>query len=159
MSNIFGSLLLYGGAVVCVAGLLLGVWPAQRLGLGRAGGLLIAAVGILADVIAIRLPAEESHVTRATSHLDEFVPRWQFNEYHQIRVAAPAARVYEAMKHVKANEIFLFKTLTWIRRGGRKQPENILNAGDREPLIDVAIHNGFVSLADDPPRSWWSARW
>jgi hypothetical protein len=27
-----------------------------------------------------------------------------------------------------------------------------LNAGEREPLIDVALHNGFVSLADDPPR-------
>jgi len=147
-----GSFLLYAGAIVCVAGLVLAIWPMQRLGLGRSSGTLIAAVGVLLVVIAVRLPAPESRVPRATTHLDDFMPRWQFNEYHRVRVKAPAARVYDAMKHVKANEIFLFKTLTWIRRGGRPQPESILNAGDRESLIDVATHNGFATLADDPPK-------
>ena len=147
-----GSLILYSGVVVCLVGLALAAWPIQRLGVSRSNGLVVAAIGVLLVVIAVRLPAPESRVARATTRLDEFVPRWQFNEYHRIRVAAPAARVYDAMKHVKANEIFLFKTLTWIRRGGRKAPEGILNAGEREPLIDVAIHNGFVSLADDRPK-------
>jgi hypothetical protein len=147
-----GALILYSGVVVCFVGLVLAIWPIHRLGLSRSSGLVIAAAGVLLVVIAVRLPAPESHVTGATTRLDQFVPRWQFSEYHRIRVNAPAARVYDAMKRVKANEIFLFKTLTWIRRGGRKQPESILNAGEREPLIDVALHNGFVSLADDPPR-------
>jgi hypothetical protein len=151
-NSMFGSLILYSGVVVFLVGLAFAVRPIQRLGLGRSNGLVIAAVGVLLAVIAVRLPAAESHVARPATRLDEFVPRWQFSEYHRIRVAAPAARVYDAMKHVKPNEIFLFKTLTWIRRGGRRQTESILNAGDREPLIDVAVHNGFVSLADDPPR-------
>ena len=151
-NSVIGSLILYSGVVVCLAGLVLAAWPIQRLGLGRSSGLVVAGIGVLLAVIAVRLPAPESRVARATTRLDEFVPRWQFNEYHRIRVAAPAARVYDAMKHVKANEIFLFKTLTWIRRGGRNAPESILNAGERESLIDVAIHNGFVSLADDPPK-------
>jgi hypothetical protein len=148
----FGSLVLYAGAVICLAGIVFALWPIHRFGLDRSRGLIICAVGIVLVVIAMRLPASESRVDRASTHLDQFVPRWQFSEYHRIRVAAPAAQVYAAMKRVRADEIFLFKTLTWIRRGGRKQPENILNAGNREPLIDVALHNGFVGLADDAPK-------
>jgi hypothetical protein len=151
-NSMVGSLILYSGVVVCFVGLVLAIWPIHRLGLSRSGGLVVAGIGVLLAVVAVRLPAPESHVTRATTRLDEFVPRWQFSEYHRIRVNAPAPRVYNAMKRVKANEILLFKTLTWIRRGGRPQPENILNAGERDPLIDVALHNGFVSLGDDPPR-------
>jgi len=151
-TSMVGSLMLYSGFVACLVGLAIAIWPIQRLGLGRSSGLVLAGVGILLAVIALRLPAPEQQVARPTTRLDQFVPRWQFDEFHRLRVKAPAARVYDAMKHVKANEIFLFRTLTWIRRGGRQAPESILNAGEREPLIDVALHNGFVSLADDPPK-------
>jgi hypothetical protein len=91
-------------------------------------------------------------VGKTESRLDEFVPVWQFSERHMIRIDAPPARVFEAIRHVRANEISLFNTLTWIRRGGRKAPESILNAGDSAPLLDVATRNGFIYLADDPPR-------
>ena len=60
--------------------------------------------------------------------------------------------MFEAIRHVRANEISLFNTLTWIRRGGRRVPESILNAGDTVPLLDVATRSGFIYLADDPPR-------
>ena len=53
-------------------------------------------------------------------------------------VEAPPARVYQAIKQVRADEIALFRTLTWIRRGGRELPEGILNPGNRASLIDVA---------------------
>ena len=56
------------------------------------------------------------------------------------------------MKRIRASEITFFKTLTWIRRGGRNLPESILNAGDSTPLLDVAARSGFIYLADDPPR-------
>jgi hypothetical protein len=103
-------------------------------------------------VIGLALPARESRVGKTESRLDEFVPVWQFSERHTIRIDAPPARVFEAIRHVRANEISLFNTLTWIRRGGRKAPESILNAGDSAPLLDVATRNGFIYLADDPPR-------
>ena len=148
-----GSLILYTGAVVCVIGLALTVRPMPRIGIpNRLGALVLVGAGVVLVVVALLLPAPESRVVRAQSRLDEFVPRWQFAEFHTIHVNAPATQVYDAMRHVKADEIFLFKTLTWIRRGGRRQSESILNAGDREPLIDVALHNGFVSLAEEPPR-------
>ena len=86
------------------------------------------------------------------TRLDEFMPVWQFRERHARRIAAPPARVFEAIKNVRANEILFFKTLTWIRRGGRRTSESILNAGDTAPLLEVATRNGFIYLADDAPR-------
>ena len=86
------------------------------------------------------------------TRLDEFVPVWQFGEHHTIRVAASPERVFDAVKRVRASEITFFRTLTWIRRGGRKLPESILNAGDTTPLLDVATKSGFIYLANDAPR-------
>ena len=86
------------------------------------------------------------------TRLDEFVPVWQFGEHHSIRVAAPPAKVFDAVKHIRAGEITFFRTLTWIRRGGRKLPESILNARNDTPLLDVATKSGFIYLANEPPR-------
>lgn len=109
------------------------------------GGLLLLAAGLL-------LPACESRAVRATTRLDEFAPVWQFNEFHAIRIAAPPDKVFAAIRQVRSDEIFLFRALTWIRRAGRRMPANILDAGVRDPLIDVALQGGFVKLADEDPR-------
>ena len=147
----FGALLLYSGLVLSVAGLVLSIEPAW-IGTTRTATIAIFGAGVAVAVIALLLPAGESRVARATTRLDRVLPRWQFAEHHELAVDAPAARVYDAMKAIKADEIFLFRTLSWIRRGGRKQPESILNVGTRDPVIEVAVRNGFVSLGDDPPR-------
>jgi hypothetical protein len=86
------------------------------------------------------------------TRLDEFMPVWQFRERHAIRIPAPPARAFAAIKNVRANEILFFKTLIWIRRGGRRGPESILNPGDNAPILDVATRSGFIYLADDAPR-------
>ena len=91
-------------------------------------------------------------VSFTETRLDEFAPAWQFSEFHTIRIAAPPPRVYEAIKHVRADEIVLFRTLTWIRRGGRPLPASILDAAGRESLLDLATRTSFVWLADEPPR-------
>jgi hypothetical protein len=148
-----GSLVVYSGFVIAVAGLYLFIRPMRRSGITkRSRGLIVAGVGAGMACIGLLSPASESRVSHAETRLDEFTPRWQFREYHWIRIAAPPARVFEAIKRVRADEIFLFRALTWIRRGGRPLPESILNAGDRDPLIEVATRNGFVALADDHPR-------
>jgi hypothetical protein len=113
----YGSLCLYGGLALFIAGLV--------------------------------LPALPSHPLRARSRLDEFMPAWQFNEVHTIRIGAPPDKVFAAIRQVRADEIFLFRTLTWIRLGGRAMPRSILAADGHEPLIDVALEGGFVKLADD----------
>ncbi len=113
----------------------------------------MACLGVAVGAAGLLLPARESRTRQAGTRLDEFVPVWQFYEIHTIRIAAPAERVFDAIKQVRADEIFLFRTLTWIRRGGRPLPSGILNAGIREPLLDVATKGGFLWLADDRPHS------
>ena len=115
--------------------------------------LAVAVVLGLAIVIAwLAFPISEHRVERRETRLDDFMPVWQFGEHHSIEVAAPPAIVFAAMKAVTADEILLFRTLTWIRRGGRPLPESILNAGTDKPLLDVATQSGFVTLAEDAPR-------
>lgn len=115
--------------------------------------LAVAGVLVLGLAIAwLAYPIREHRVERAETRLDEIMPVWQFSEHHSIEVAAPPARAYEAMRAVTADEILLFRTLTWIRRGGRQLPESILNAGKDKSLIDVATQSGFRTLAEDAPR-------
>lgn len=142
----FGSAAVYAGLLLAIAGVFLAIagrFLAARLIV--AGGVALIAIGMFA-------PAPESRIKAATTRLDEAMPAWQFREFHSIRIAAPPARVYEAITSVRAEEISLFGALTWIRRGGRPLPESILNAGNRDPLIDVALRGGFIRLADDAPR-------
>jgi len=115
-------------------------------------GLILAAAGVLLTGAGLLVPARESRIEQPESQLDRFMPRWQFHEVHTLYIDAPPEVVFEAVRDVRAGEIRLFDLLTWIRRGGRALPEGILNAGDREPLLDVATRSGFVWLADDPPR-------
>lgn len=142
-----GAAVVYSGLILAFLGLVLLI-PRRT----RKRGLALIAIGFALVLTGFVLPAPESQVTRAESRLDEFMPRWQFNEVHSARIAAPPEKVYDAIKRVRADEILLFRTLTWIRRCGRDLPENILNAGDRDPLLDVATRNGFEYLADEPPR-------
>lgn len=148
----FESTILYSGVVIACLGMLATI--RQRwFGLtSRSPGLIVAAGGVLLVVMAFVMPAKESRIAREQSHLDHFAPRWQFREFHTLRIAAPPERVFDAMKAVRADEIRLFNTLTWIRRGGRRLPESILSASGRRPLLDVATSSGFVWLADDRPR-------
>lgn len=142
----FGSAVVYAGLLVAFAGALRLLRPNRR----RA--LPILGVGVAVTAIGLLLPAPESRVTTPQSQLDAVMPVWQFHERHTIHIDAPPARVFAAIEDVRADEIALFHTLTAIRRGGRHLPENILNAGNRRPLLDVATRSGFVRLAYEPPR-------
>jgi hypothetical protein len=86
------------------------------------------------------------------ARLDEFAPVHEFNEVHAIRVRAPRARVYRAIKEVTAGEIALYRALTWIRRLGRKGKQSILDPPRHEAILDVATRTGFLMLADEPER-------
>lgn len=149
----WGSTVLYGGLLLAIAGAVLTVRPLKRLRVTtRLRALALAAAGVAVVVVALLLPSFESRTTAIDTRLDAFIPAWQFREIHSVTVAAPPATVYEAIKRVRADEILLFRTFTWIRRGGRQAPPSILNAGSETPLLDVATRTGFVMLADDPPR-------
>ena len=147
----FGSTATYTGLVTAIVGVVLLIKPITQLGITTRGeAAFLFGIGVVITVIGLNLPATESRSVKVRTKLDEFVPVWQFNERHSIEIDAPAARVIDAVRHVRADEIFLFRTLTWIRRGGRPVSKSILNAGGSgEPIIDVALKGGFIMLADD----------
>jgi len=118
----------------------------------RRVALLILALGVLVVAIGELLPTEETRVTEPRTHLDEFMPVYQFNEFHSVRVKAPREQVYRAIKSVTADEITFFHTLVWIRRMGRSGPESILNPPAGEPILDVATRTSFIVLAEEPDR-------
>jgi len=120
--------------------------------LKRRSGRIAAAAGLAAMTIALAWPASEKRAGGKATKLDEIMPVWQFDERHEIDVAAPPEKVFAAIRAVTADEIFLFRTLTAIRRGGRKGQESIINAPPSQPLLDVATRTSFRYLADDPPR-------
>lgn len=146
------SAILWTGVVLSGLGLISIAWPVRFLGIRtRGGGAIVFASGIVLIGVGCLLPARETRLSVADSRLDEFTPRWQFDELHSIRVEAPPERVFEAIEKVSASEIPLFRTLTAIRRFGRRGPENILNPPEREPLLDVATRTSFLVLAREAP--------
>ena len=143
----------YGGGATALVGALSVVRPWKRLGIPtRRRGLLVLAAGLLLAIVGITLPAPARRISAPATQLDAFVPVYQFDEVHTIRVDAPPDAVFAALKAVTANEILLFRTLTSIRRFGRPGPESILNAPERLPILEVATRTGFLSLAEVPNR-------
>lgn len=152
-ARVLGSAVVYAGLVLAIAGAALVVRPSRRLAVPtRSCAALVVLAGFLLAGIGIALPAPESRAGRIESLLDEFMPAWQFHERHARRIAAPPARVFDAILRVRADEILLFRTLTWIRRGGRRLRPNILDAAGRDSLIDVATRTTFLRLAEEAPR-------
>jgi hypothetical protein len=81
---------------------------------------------------------------------DRFAPAWQFHEVHETEVHAEPRTAYDAVKQTTAGEILLFRTLTWIRRFGKRAPESILNPPPGRPLLEVVLRTGFLLLAEEP---------
>ena len=138
-----GSVVLYAGVVLVLIGFTLVRKPV---------GVPLVLAGTTLVVVAILLPAPESGVSAPSTRLDRVMPGWQFGEHHATTVAAPPARVFDAIKSVRADEIRFIRALTWIRRGGRRLPEGILSAGTSAPIIDVATRTTFTRLAEEAPR-------
>jgi hypothetical protein len=141
------SIAFYTGAGAAFVGAIAMLRPRTR----RAGAIAIAS-GVAVAAAALAWPVHETRAGHRKTLLDAEVEKWQFDEVHEIEVEASPQRVYDAIRGVTANEIYLFRTLTAIRRFGRPGPESIMNAPEGKPILDVALRGGFRLLADDPPR-------
>ncbi|MEK7331042.1 MAG: hypothetical protein AAB113_09590 [Candidatus Eisenbacteria bacterium] len=149
----FASALIYFGLIATGIGAISVVIPLAFLGIRRRGsGLVLMGAGLAMVVVSVLLPAREVRVTTPRTQLDRFSPAYQFHEAHSVRIAAPKDRVYWAIRSVTADEIFLFRALTSMRRFGSPGPESILNAPEKMPLLDVATKTTFLLLAEEPGR-------
>jgi hypothetical protein len=151
MESVLGVVIVYFGLIAGLVGAVACLKPLSWLGIGtRVQAAWLLGTGFVLVLAGWFLPATETRVATARVQLDEFMPVYQFSEFHSSRVAAPKEKVYAAIKSVTADEIGLFRTLTWIRRCGRARPEGILNAPPHEPILEVATRTSFLLLAEEP---------
>lgn len=136
------SIALYGSSLLTIAGLVM---------LPRKRGVRLTLAGLAGVGAALFWPVGEKHAT-GTTQLDRVMPVWEFDERHEIEIAATPEQIFDAVRRVRAGDIRFFNTLTAIRRGGGRSPEGILNAGKDAPILDVALRGGFFVMADDSPR-------
>src|SRR6476646_7714769 len=142
------SVLWYGGLMLTAAGALFAMLPVKRLGVPtRRRAVKIAIAGILSAAVSLFAGGSLRRVTAPVSELDRFIPEYQFNEVHTIDIAAAVDRAYRAMLDVTPEEISFYRTLTWVRRGGRDGPESIMNPAAGKPLLESAVRTGFRKLA------------
>lgn len=152
----FASGLVWTGAMVALAGAANIAWPLRWLRVRRrlTGAALLVA-GILMVAGGLLVPIRERRVADPRTRLDAFVPAWQFAERHDILILAPPERVFRAVKEVSADEIRLFRTLTWLRHPQwpwRERPAGLLAPPPGQPILDVGLRTGFVLLAEEPGR-------
>jgi hypothetical protein len=152
-AQLIDSYLVYLGLALAFVGFISLVKPVRSLFIPtRRRALFVFVSGIVLSIGTALLPYDEKNAVMATAKIDEWMPRWQVGERHTIAIAAPPEKVFAAIHDVRADEILLFQTLTAIRRCGQVGPENILNAPEKKPLLDVATETTFVLLDNDVPR-------
>lgn len=86
--------------------------------------------------------------------LDDFMPQWQFDEYHQTMIAAPPDVVYEAIRNLDASCSPVVGFLLRLR----ELPWRLKNRDFKSPglgcTLDNMIEMGFIALADEAPREF-----
>lgn len=145
--EIWLSLLCWTAIVAIVFGLLLCFRKRTR-----AKGMKLAAVGCFAVALSWLAPPSYKEVTSPVTGLDAFAPKFQFEETHQRLIAAPQEKVYRAIKEVTAGEIRMFGFLAWVRRLGSSGREGILQVGETQPVLDVALRTSFALLKESEGR-------
>ena len=148
---VIGSALFYAGAVMAFTGVISLVRPIRRLGIRTRGrGALVVTAGAALTIGATLLPDATRTAAARETLIDQWMPEWQFAEYHERRVRASPRQVFAAIRRVRSSDIFLFRTLTFIRNPGREgQGEHILNAPAEKPILEVALASGFVLLGEE----------
>ena len=163
----FPVVIAYLGLVAGVAGVVSLVKPLRFLGIcTRKAAASVIGSALVLEIASAFYPVQETRVVQSRSDLDRFAPVYQFNEVHSASVAAGRDQAYDAIKSVTADEIKLFRSLTWIRRLGKTGKESILNPPPHEPLLKVAARTSFILLSEKPgqeivlgtlvaaPRGW-----
>lgn len=86
--------------------------------------------------------------------LDNFLPHYQFNEVHSIRVHAPIEVVYRAFKDLMPQELSPLVGLMFALRG---LPSHLADKSEPDmnqtrPFLDQMLAGGFLTLAEKPPE-------
>jgi hypothetical protein len=154
LNDALGAAIFYAGVVVALTGVLWVIRPFRWIGIRtRRRGALVAALGAGLALLTSVLPTPTRGTVARNLLVDQWLPEWQFGEYHERRVHASPHQVFEAIRRVRSSDIFLFRTLTYLRNPRREgEREHILNPSEDKPILDVALAGGFVLLGEETDR-------
>ena len=154
MPDVLGSALFYAGAVTALGGLLSLIRPFHWAGIHtRRRGALVAAAGLALALGAIEFPTPTRATAARDTLVDQWLSEWQFGEYHQRRVRASPQQVFAAIRRVRSSDIFLFRTLTYLRGPSQDgQSARIDKPSEEKPILDVALAGGFILLGQKEDR-------
>ena len=154
LSDAIGSAVFYAGVVITLTGLLSLIRPLRWAAIyTRRRGALVAATGLILAFGATELPTPTHSAASRDAIIDQWLSEWQFGEYHERRVRASPQQVFAAIKRVRASDIFLFRTLMYLRGarldGGTRAGEI---PQEEKPILDVALAGGFILLGVQEDR-------
>jgi len=146
--------LFYAGVVATLVGLFSLIRPLRWVGiLTRRRGVLVATAGAVLALGTAVLPTPARATAARDMLIDQWLPEWQFGEYHERRVRASPGQLFAAIRRVRSSDIVLFRTLAFLRNPRRDgQGEHILNAPEEKPILDVALAGGFILLGEEADR-------
>jgi len=97
--NLIGTILVYAGLAASFLGVVSLLKPLTFLGIvSRWYGLSVLGCGIALFLIGETLPVGETQIRAQQTELDEYVPVYQFEEFHSILVHAPRERFSKRFK-------------------------------------------------------------
>jgi hypothetical protein len=87
--NLIGTILVYAGLPALFLGVVSLVRPLKFIVIAsRPHGIVVLLCGVVLLLIGVNLPASEKRIETRVSLLDDFVPAYQFTEFHTIRIEA-----------------------------------------------------------------------
>jgi len=141
------------GILLCPVGLVSLAIPLKSLRIRsrkQAGCLLLFAIGL--TTAAVFWPVSTRAISVPTQRLDDFLPRYQFVEYHETQVHAPMERVTEAVRKVSFMDIPLAVFLLRVRHWA--VGETAYEETNSRPILDLFAEpgNGFLALDTGNPQ-------
>jgi hypothetical protein len=141
------------GIAVAVVSLLCVISPPRFLGIrSRQRSALVLVLGAALAITALLWPVSIVRATGPRQRLDDFLPEYQFREYHETVVQAPVERVIEAARGVSLADMPVAVWLMRVRAlaGGHVSK----GTPDPRPILDMTARprTGFLRLDVSNPR-------
>ncbi len=154
----------YLGIILLSAGLLSLIIPLKILYIrSRKKALLPVVSGLAVIIIGMILPAPTIRSDRSHQRIDDFMPEYEFYEYHEVTINAPADKVFEAIKGVTFTDIPAAVWLVKIRAlaSGKPVKSYLNNSSSMKSLLSQPIlkilsrpESGFLMLDDKTPYEY-----
>ncbi len=134
------------GIAAAFAGLISLVRPLKFLAIPtRFRALVVLLCGTAAAVTGVVWPSHLMRSARPHQRLDDFLPEYQFGEYHEGRVRAPVAAVLTAVRQVSLVDMPAAVVLMRIR--GAASGHFSGSPPEPRPLLDTMLESGsFLGL-------------